>query len=296
MKDAKIDCPVITYSANIVQIIDTAASNKDNRFEVMKDINKRTFTMTEEYKDKIFATALIDPRLGEEAINEMEATAGKSVGFSILSAYNIDGKIRFLDDPIYSELWSEASKLGRPVFIHFSNLYKINDPACALPGFMNDTLLHAGMGQLMENTLCITRLILSGLFDKYPNLKVVMGQLGGMLPFMLERFEILYSMYAQGAKSQGIEVTNPEIASHFLRNLRNYTDNIYADTHSMDSNSIRCAAESMGADKLLYGSDYPITPDKCGMGHGLSNIYNMDASETIKQAILGENAKKLLNI
>lgn len=159
---------------------------------------------------------------------------------------------------------------------------------------MNDTLLYAGMGQLMEDALCIARLVLSGLFDRHPKLKLVMGQLGGMYPFMLERMEMLYGMYANGARHAGRCVTDPAVPDHFLRNMKNYTDSIYVDTHSMGASAVQCAAEVLGADKILFGSDYPITPDNWGMQHALQDLDRLPVK--LREAVLCTNAQKLLNL
>ena len=160
---------------------------------------------------------------------------------------------------------------------------------------MNDTLLYAGMGQLVEDALCIARIVLSGVFDRHPNLQVVIGQLGGLYPFMLERMEMLYGMYETGARHAGKIVTNKKIPQDFLRNIKNYTDNIFVDTHSMDSISVKCAAEILGTNKILYGSDYPITPEHWGMQHALQRLQD-DLPEYMKRHILYENAKQLLKL
>lgn len=296
MRENQIDCSVITYSANIVQIIDSASPCEADRSEIVTDLNRKTRKTVQENQKRIVATSLVDLRLGTSALEEMERTSDWAVGYSVLAAYRLNGKIRFLDDTVFQDFWAKAAELKKPVFIHFSNLYKIDDKENPLPGYMNNSIFYAGLGQLMENTICLSRLIMSGLFDKYPSLKIVMGQLGGMYPFMLERFEMLYNIHLWGAKHKNLNVTNPLDTAHFMRNIKNYTDNVYADTHSMDINSIQCAIDILGKDKILFGSDLPITPEKWGVQHGIQQVLSSELSKAIKEKIFYENAVKLLNI
>lgn len=323
-EQAGIDCSIITYSANITQIVDAAANHpegtpengpagasahdptmprpsstpvtvtEDPRLDIVRDINTKTIKLCQESAGRLLPTALIDLRLGIPALAELERCAPDVVGYSVLAAYKKGTRICFLDDPAFEPFWKEAEIMGKPVFIHFSNLYKINDPAAPLPGHMNDTLLYAGMGQLMEDALCVARLVLSGVFDRHPRLCIVMGQAGGMYPFMLERMDMLYHMYAAGAAKAGLVVTDKNIPEKFMRNMKDYTDNIYVDTHSMNALSIQCAAQILGEDKILFGSDYPITPDSWGMTTALEGLKTLP--EQLMDKIFFKNARSLLNI
>lgn len=126
------------------------------------------------HRDKIGATAWIDLRLGAAALEEMERTSDWALGYSVLTAYDVKGTLTFLDDKDFVPFWRTASELGKPIFIHFSSLYKISRADSPIPGYMNDSMLCAGMGQL-----------------------------GGMYPFMLERFDMLYHMHLIGAAKEG---------------------------------------------------------------------------------------------
>ena len=296
MKQYGIDYSVITYSANTVQIIDSAVDKIHSKSEVVSDLNRRTQELVSAYREKIGATAWIDLRLGDSVLKEMEATSDWVLGYSVLTGYIVKGQFKMLDAPEFIPFWQKAAELGKPIFIHFSSRYSAGDVGNAMPGYMNDSMLHAGMGQLVENTLCLSRLVLSGVFDRYPSLKVVMGQLGGMYPFMLERFQMLYNMHLNGATAKGICVTDLKNAAAFMRNYKNYTDNIYVDTHSMSECAIRCAAEIIGTDKILFGSDLPITPAAWGIEHGIDQIENSKMSHEAKERILSKNAVDLLNL
>lgn len=76
----------------------------------------------------------------------------------------------------------------------------------ALPGYLSNQLLHAGFGQL-----------------------------GGLYPFMQERFDMLYGMYRTGTRRAGKEVDDPGKPEQFLRRMSDYKRKIYVDTHSMSA-------------------------------------------------------------
>lgn len=286
---------VITYSANVTQIIEVLSRTKEEKKEITAYLNDQMYEIQKKYGDRIIPCAWIDPNEEDSLTDEMEKV--KQRGFqavSVLCAYKGE-KTTFLDHPKYECFWKLAEELGLPVFIHFSNLYHIDDKDAPLSGYMSDTLLYAGMGQLMEDSLCIARLVLGGLFDRHPGLKVVMGQLGGMLPFMLERFDMLYEMYLNGARKQGITATDREQPENFMRRLSEYRKNIYVDTHSMSGESIAAALKLLGEDHVLFGSDFPITPAEFGRGHGLCQLDRLEPKE-LKNKVLYENACRLLGV
>lgn len=152
MEHYGINVSIVTYSSNIVQIVDELSQSPEQRFCTVRDMNDRMLSIAAASKGRMAATALIDPRLGISALNEIERTSERAAGISVLAAYKLNGQICFLDDARFEPFWCEAEKTGKPVFIHFSNLWKINDSRAPLPGYMNDTLLYAGLGQLVSVT------------------------------------------------------------------------------------------------------------------------------------------------
>ncbi|MHA1603684.1 MAG: amidohydrolase family protein, partial [Candidatus Freyarchaeota archaeon] len=77
-------------------------------------------------------------------------------------------------------------------------------------------------------------------------------------------------------------------------------DNIYTDTSAVDPILVKRAVERIGADKILYGSDYPVVLTYCdrkrGMGEHLKNLLELDLTTEDKEKILGKNAKRILGI
>ena len=99
MKQYGIDYSVITYSANTVQIIDSAVDKTHSKAEVVSDLNRRTQELVSAYREKIGATAWIDLRLGDSVLKEMEATSDWVLGYSVLTGYIVKGQFKMLDAP-----------------------------------------------------------------------------------------------------------------------------------------------------------------------------------------------------
>lgn len=285
---------VITYSANCMQILEALAEEKEERRKLVQGINDRMAQCSEKTGGRLMMLTLadLDDRTG--AAEEMERMETVCSGYSLLTGYRNGEGMKFPDHPDYEPVWKRADETGKPVFIHFASRYRLHEAEEALPGYMSNQLLHAGFGQLVEDSVGVIRLVLSGVLDRYPRLKVVFGQLGGFYPFMLERFDMLYGMYRAGAKKAGKEVDDPGKPEQFLRRMSDYKRQIYVDTHSMSAQAIQCAAGILGREQILFGSDYPITPPHFGREHGLSEISRLP--EDIQEAILWKNAATLLHL
>lgn len=146
---------------------------------------------------------------------------------------NIDG--RPIDDPAFSPFYEELDRRAGTMLIHPmvpAGIEVMNQYALApLVGFMFDT------------TLAVARLIFSGFFDRYPNVRVIVGHLGAAIPYLAGRLDIGYRSYPD---CQGID----QPPSEYIRRL-------YLDTVSFHEPALRCAIETVGTGQILFGSDYP---------------------------------------
>jgi aminocarboxymuconate-semialdehyde decarboxylase len=120
-----------------------------------------------------------------------------------------------------------------PLFVH------PNDEAFAsvLDGY--DGALHLSLGRVIDVSVSAYRLVLSGLMDRHPELRVAMSHTGGALPYQAGRMD----------KNSGA-ARLPHRPSDYLRRM-------YTDTVSPHTMGVRFAIEFYGADHVMYGSDYP---------------------------------------
>ena len=169
------------------------------------------------------------------ALPELDrATAAGAVGVMVLA--NIAGKS--LTDPRFAPIWKAIDKRGLPVLVH----------PTAPPGTRQLDLqrfnLIAQIGFMFDTSLAIARLIYDGFLDAYPNVKLIAAHAGGTLPYLVGRMDMCFDNMA------AVREKVKERPSELLRR-------VYYDSVTFTLDSLKQAVEVGGADKMLYGSDYP---------------------------------------
>lgn len=185
----------------------------------------------------------------------------------------------YLDDRRFWVIFERAEKLGVPIFLHptvpkikeLRNTYKY---ALAGPSF----------GFTFDTALCMMRLILSGVFDKYPSLKFVLGHFGESIPFILNRINF---PFIRPWAAQNVEIRLSKLLSEYFKT------NVFIGTSGeFHKPAIMCAIHTMGHDKVLFASDYPYEDS----ANTVQRIKSLQLSEEEEAKICCLNAKRLLNI
>ena len=152
----------------------------------------------------------------------------------ILLYTNIAG--RFPDEPPYRWLFQRAVELDLPVLLH---------PALPVtaPQVKGYDMI-SSLGNMFDDTLALTRIIMSGLLDQHPKLKLVCPHLGGTLPFIIGRLDHQVQVLKRGPK-------------YLTRLPSEYLRQVYLDIVSPLPQAIRLAYDLLGPDRLLFASDHP---------------------------------------
>jgi aminocarboxymuconate-semialdehyde decarboxylase len=180
-----------------------------------------------------------------------------------------------LSDAKFDPFWAKAQELDVPIFMHpngANNLVKED-------GFKGRADLQNIIGNPLETTLFLSHLIYDGVFDKFPNLKVIAAHAGGYLPSYETRSEVAGEVRANA------DCLNKKKPSAYLKTQ------IYIDSMLFTPEAIRHLVAEMGASQIVYGTDIPLVwPDT------VDDILNAEISDADKEAILGGNATKLLHL
>ena len=176
----------------------------------------------------------------EAAVRELERASG--LGFVGVMVYGRVGDTP-LDDQRFDRVWEAAAALRTPIFIHPQIPPRaIRDSAYA--GFDPTTSLGLatfGWGWHLEAALAALRLIVRGTFDRHPDLQLILGHWGELLPFWLDRADSL-------SRVAGLE----RKVSDYVRS------NLYLTTSGMLNPALlRHALEVTTVDRLLFSTDYP---------------------------------------
>lgn len=189
---------------------------------------------------------------------------------------------QFFDDPVFFPIFAKAAELNVPIYMHpaiidkkISDYYFKSDQWSEQ---VTGTFASAGYGWHMDIGIHVVRMILSGIFDKLPNLKLISGHWGEFVPYFLERMD---------------EVMTPS-ATHLKRKVSEYyKKNVYITPSGIFSiPQLQFAIAEMGADHIIYSGDYPylIKRDTADF------LKNAPISEEDKAKIGHLNVEKLLNL
>ncbi len=143
---------------------------------------------------------------------------------------------RHLDEPEYEPLFAVLEELQAPVFIHPTS-------PRALEG-IEKYRLTAILGFLFDTTVAVARLIFAGVTERHPDLRLVLGHLGGTLPYLVERMDRGFEAYR-------------ECREHLSRPPSEYLRRMYLDTVNFQPHALRMALGFMGPERLVLGTDYP---------------------------------------
>ncbi len=178
-----------------------------------------------------------------------------------------------LADARYRPLYEAADALGAVLYIHPTNPVGVEA--------MTEYWLMPLVGFPFDTTLAAAKLVMSGVAEKFPRIRWVLGHLGGAIPYIAERLDRGYHAFA-------------ECRAHIARPPSEYLKRFYYDTVNFDVGALRLAVEFAGADHVLAGSDYPHQIGS--MKAMLASIRSLRLPAADEAKILGGNARRLLGL
>jgi len=237
--------------------------------KVCEVYNREIASRVKEHPDRFIGAGIIPADNPSAMAGEIARV--KDLGLSCLSlASSYDGK--FLDDGRFGTVFEKAQELNLPIFVHSQIINPI--------GFerVKDPLLMPVVEFLVDVTMCAGQLMMSGTFAQFLDLKFVFAHFAGVLPFVADRFDSTYTML----RGRNIVKDLGSLPSNILKN-------IYVDTSGVKSGAmIRLALDFFGANRILWGSDYPAKRD---LAASLEVIRDSDIKG--KEQILSENLREL---
>jgi aminocarboxymuconate-semialdehyde decarboxylase len=177
--------------------------------------------------------------------------------------------------PKYDPFWAKAAELGQLVFMHPNGAANIvREGALAGPGGLGNIV-----GNPLETTVFLSRLIFDGTLDRFPGLRICGAHGGGFLPSYLGRTEVACQRANQTCR-------NTRRPSEYLK------QQILADTMVFSDEGLRHLVAEMGVGQIVYGTDVPFNwPVTVDLVLDASFLSNAD-----KEAILGGTLVRLLRI
>jgi 2,3-dihydroxybenzoate decarboxylase len=272
MDAAGIDMQVISHGAPSAQklpieIAATLTSQVNDRLAKMCASNPKRFAA-------FAALPTVDP---EAAADELERTVTQH-GFKGAMIHGTSHG-EFIDGKKYWPIFARAEKLDVPIYLHpampnatVTEIY-YQDYAKDFP-----LVVRPAWGFTVETATQAIRLVLSGVFDAHPNLKVMLGHFGETLPFLMWRIDAALRRPGQKPMS--------------FRDI--FSKNFYVTTSGFFSNpALLCTVMEMGVDHILFAVDWPFIEDNRPAVEWMAGV---PLSDEDKAKILSGNAKRLLKL
>jgi len=242
--------------------------------------------LTRRVNDRLHAVVTANPRRfagfaalptsePKAAADELERTI--NLGFKGAMIHGLANGV-FLDDKRFWPIFERAQALDVPIYLH---------PSVPMPVVMDayykdyakdfPMVVRAAWGYTVETATLAIRLVLSGLFDAYPRLKIVLGHLGETLPFLVWRVD--QALARPGAKTLSFR---DAFCGHF-----------YITTSGNFSNpALLCCVMELGIDRILFAVDWPFVANK----PAVQWIDTVPLCDEDKIKLLSGNARKLFRL
>jgi 5-carboxyvanillate decarboxylase len=274
MDERGVDRQVIAITAPGVQVFD-----RDTAVGLAREANDQLGEACARYPDRYTGMAACSPQDPAEAAKEIERAITK-LGFK---AVMVNGHThgQYLDNPKFLPILEAAASLNAPIYIHPTTM-----PRSMVQHFLESGLDGAVYGFGVDTGLHALRLIVSGVFDRLPNLKIIIGHMGEALPFWQYRIDY---MHAAGVRSKRYDFLKPlqKKASEYLRS------NFYITNSGVAwEPAIKFTQENVGVDNTLYAMDYPYQCD-------VEEVIALDAMAmdlSTKKKFFQTNAEKVFNL
>lgn len=270
MDEAGVDIQVLSHGAPSLQKIPA-----DIAPALAKRVNDRLHAVVQRHPKRFAAFAALPTATPGAAADELERTA--KLGFKGAMLHGLGNGV-FLDDKRFWPIYERAEKLDLPIYFHpslphadvmrvYYDDYVKDFPMVARPAW----------GYTVETATLGIRLVLSGVFEKYPKLKVILGHLGETLPFLVWRID--HALARPGQKSMS------------FRDV--FCNNFYITTSGNFSNpALLCCVMEMGIDHILFAIDWPFVMNPPGTDW----MKSVPLCDEDKAKILSGNAKRLLRM
>ena len=271
MDEAGIDLQVLSLANPGLQKLDAATA-----VPLARRANDRLYEAVRAHPDRFAAFAAIPTPDPNAAADELERAVTR-YGFKGALVNGLTNGL-FLDDKRFWPIFERAQALNVPLYMHPS----IPHPA-VIDVYYKDyiaqypSLLRAAWGFTVETATQGVRLVLSGVFDAYPGLKIILGHLGEGLPFYLWRISMGLARDSRGGKS--------------FRDV--FCEHFYITTSGFFSDpALLCCMMEMGIDRILFSVDYPFVDNP----PGTKWTETLPICAEDKEKLLNGNAKRLLKL
>ena len=271
MDDGGIAMQVLSLTSPGVQMF-----SPDTAVSIARESNDILAEAIRKYPKRFCGLGALAPHGPKRGPQEME----RAVKQLDLNGFIVNSHTggEYLDEQKYWPILEAAEALDRPIYIHPRSL-----PESSLAPFKSYGLGGASWGYAVETGTHGMRLLFSGVFDRFPKLKIILGHMGEGIPYWVYRFD---HMYNKAKANWGTGAIKESPSFYLKRNMMITTSGMFSEP------VLKYCMEVLGADNILFAADYPYQANR-------EAVAFMDAakiSEADKIKMYSGNAEKVFHI
>ncbi len=271
MDEAGIDIQVLSHNAPATQRFDAGIA-----VDVARAVNDRLHRTCQASPTRFAAFAVLPTADPKASADELERCVTR-LGFKGAMIHGLS-QGRFLDEKDFWPIFARAEALDVPIYLHpaapdatvVDRYYK--EYVKSFPAILN-----AGWGFTVETATQTVRMVLSGVLEAHPRLKIIVGHLGEGIPFLLWRID--HAMSRPG----NVGTSFREL---FCRNFWITTSGNFSDP------ALLCSVQELGVDRILFAVDWPYVANKPAVDWAT----RIPLCAEDREKILGGNARRLLKM
>lgn len=270
MDRAGVDVQVLSHNAPSGQALGPDGG------DLIRRVNDRLAEVCAKHPKRFYGFAALATADPDGAARELERCV-KDLGFKGAMLHGPTGS-QFIDDKSCWGIFERAQALDVPIYLHPSFPMKVvvdayyADYAKAFPSILN-----AGWGFTVETATAVIRLILSGMFAKYPKTKIIVGHFGEGLPFLLWRIDQALSRPGQ----EGVKFREVFCNNFWLTCSGNFS-----------TPALLCCMQELGMDRLMFSIDYPYVRHE----DGIDWVKTLQINEADLRKFMFGNAAQILKL
>lgn len=271
MNETGIDMQVISITSPGVQVFDaiTARVLASQANDVLSEAIKR-------HPTRFAGLATLAPQHPESAAKELDRAVNVlGLKGALINSHTFG---EYLDDSKYWPILEALQSLNVPLYLH------PREPATSMISpYLDYGLFFAGWGFAAETGLHAMRLIMSGTFERFPKLQIILGHMGEGIPFWLQRIDNRYEL----AVKIGAQQKLPKLPSQYFR------ENFIITTSGVTHNgALRLCLDELGPQRIMFAADYPYE----SVGEAVQFLDNAAISDEDRRLIYSGNAEKLFTL
>ena len=273
MDDAGIDTAILSLTSPGVQVME-----KDQAVSFAAYANDWLVDKIKAHPDRFAGLTAVAPQDPSAAAKEIQRGHEMGLNGVIINSHT---KREYLDDKKFWEIFEASEALDTPIYLHPQT-----PPKDASGPFLERGLDGAIYGFAVETALHMLRILIAGVFDRFPKLTMVIGHNGEAIPFWLSRLDY---MHRAGVVSERYESMKPlkRTISEYMR------ENVYVTNSGVAwEPGIKFCQQVLGVDRVLYAMDYPYQYEP----GEVAKLDEMDMPDEDKKKFFQSNAEKVFKL